>query len=154
MVKLPVCQAAPASRALSQIGLYSKCHTSDIPRSWTHTDYLGEGLAEQWPSTSLPQKTFVQLCSGRGSEIMANHNTQPLPGFPALWAFCPNTSKHGCFPGSAGIFAYGRLNELYQMHSKQGNCFFLCDSQTPQDTLPAAVVLPYFVTRAPLGTEF
>ena len=36
---------------------------------------LGEGLAEQWPGAGLPQKTFMQSHSSRGSEIMANHNT-------------------------------------------------------------------------------
>ena len=38
------------------------------PVAWTCPDFLGEGLVEQCLGACLPQKTFMQLCSGRGSE--------------------------------------------------------------------------------------
>ena len=54
MTKLSTCQAAPPSRVLSQMGYISKPHTSETPEAWTHTDCLGEGLAEQWLGAGLP----------------------------------------------------------------------------------------------------
>ena len=88
-------------------GCVSKPHTSEIYAAWIHTDSLGEGLAEQWPGTDLPQKTFMRSHSGRSSEIMVYHNIQLVPGFIPLWSHFPNPSKHGCSPGSAGNFAFG-----------------------------------------------
>ena len=41
----------------------------------------------------LAPNVFMQWCSSGGSEIMANHNIQPEPGFTALWCLCPNISK-------------------------------------------------------------
>ena len=85
----------------------SKALTSENPAAWPHSDPLGEGLAEQWLGASLPQgmlchhvmaeaqrlwtgaglpqKKFMQLHGGRGSEILANHNTQLASDFTALW---------------------------------------------------------------------
>ena len=83
----------------------SKPQTSETSVAWTCTDSLGDGLTEQWLRASLPQKMFTQLFSGRGSEIMANHNTQLVPGFTALGHLCPNTNKRGCSIGSPGTFA-------------------------------------------------
>ena len=67
----------------------------------THSDLLGEGLSEQWPSagrrqecsrdhtaadaqslrlgSSLPQKKFPQSCSSSVSSFMENHNTRLAP---------------------------------------------------------------------------
>ena len=88
-------------------GCVSTPHTSETPEGWIHVDSLGEGLAEQRPGAGLPQKTFGRLHGGRGSEIMANHNTRPLPGFIALWRLCASTSRCDCSPGSRGTFACG-----------------------------------------------
>ena len=40
---------------------------------------------------------------------MANHNTQLAPGVIAIWCLCPDVSKGGCSPGSAGTFACGEV---------------------------------------------
>ena len=40
------------------------------------------------------------------------------------------------------------------MHSKQGNCFFLCGTWTPWTLPPATEDLPHFFTRTSPGTEF
>ena len=81
-------------------GCVSKPLTSENPVAWIQSNPLGQGLVEQWPGAGLPQRTFMQLCSGRGSEIMAIHNTQMAPGFSTLWHLCSNTNKHGCCLGS------------------------------------------------------
>ena len=93
--------------------------------AWTLANSLGEGLTEQWLGTSLPQKTFMRLHRSRGSEIMANHNTQLAPGFTTLSHLCSSTSKCDCSLESPGIFV-GRLYSLYHMPSNQGNRFSPC----------------------------
>ena len=93
----------------------------------------GESLGEQRLSAGLTQKMFVWWHSSRGSEIMANHNTQLAPGFAALWRLCPNTSKCGCSPGSTGTTACGETYGLYQMHSEQENHFSPYGTRTPSD---------------------
>ena len=112
-------------------GYVSKPLTSENPVVWTHSDPLGEGLAEQWPGTSLPQGTFMQFPCSRGSEIMANPNIQLALDFTTLWKLCSNTNKCGCSPGSPGAFACGRPYGLYQMPSKKRNRFSSCGPQNP-----------------------
>ena len=91
--------------------------------------------------------------SGSDSEIMANHNTQPVPGFMALWRLSPYTSICAALQGPLGPLPQGRPYGLYQIHSKQGNHFSLCSTQTPQTLQPALGDSPYFLTRALPGTE-
>ena len=64
--KLSSCQVMPPSRVLSQIGLCFKTSYSETLATWTQTNFPGEGLTEQWPGASLPQKTFVQ---SRSAEV-------------------------------------------------------------------------------------
>ena len=55
--------------------------------------------------------------------------------------------------GPLGPLPLRRLHGLYQMLSKQGNHFSLCGTWTPQTPMPASGDSPYFLTRAPPGTE-
>ena len=66
-------------------------------------------VQRSWPGAGLPQKKRKSLQShcSKGSEIMANHNTDLGPGFTTLWRLCSNTSKHGCSLGSTGTCTYG-----------------------------------------------
>ena len=82
---------------------------SETPVAWTHADFLGEVLAEQCPHAGLSPKMFLRSHCSRGSEIMADHDTQLAPCFTALWYLCPNTSKHNCYLGSAGTFVCGEV---------------------------------------------
>ena len=52
-----------------------------------------------------------------------------------------------------GLLPVGRLYALYQMLSKQGNCFFLCGTRTSQTLLRVPGDSPYFLTRAQPATE-
>ena len=134
-------------------GCVSKPLTSENPVAWTHANSLGKGLTEKWLGASLPQKMFMPSCSGRGSEITANHNTQLVPGFTALWHLCPNTSKCGCSRGSACTFACAEAIGPLPNALQAGNCFSPCGTRTPHTPLPAPGDSPFFLTRAPPGTE-
>lgn len=109
----PIC--VQAIRLLDSTSLQSSISDSAMfqnpyfidPCGWTTANSLGEDSAEQCPGAGLPQKTFVQSHSGRGLEIMTNHNAEPPPGFNTLWCLCLNNSKCGCSWGSAGTFAWG-----------------------------------------------
>ena len=79
---------------------------------------------------------------------MANHNTQPTPGFAALQCLCSNISKCGYSPqGLPGLLPVGRPHGLYQMKSNQGNHFSPCGTWIPQIVLPAPRDLSYFLIR-------
>ena len=84
---------------------------------------------------------------------MANHNTQLVPGFAALWCLCSNISNVAALRGPLGLLLARRPYGCYQMLSKQGNHFSPCGTQTPQTLLPALGDSPYFLTRAPPGTK-
>ena len=92
------------SRVLSQMGLCFKTLCFRDSHSLDPLGLSGEGLPKQWLGASLPQETFLRSCSGKCSEIMANHNTQPAPGVTTLCCLCPNTRKHVCSLGSPGTF--------------------------------------------------
>ena len=78
------------------------------PRGTSLQRFISDGVVFQNPTgAGLPQKTLLRLHSGRGSEIVANHNTQLVPGFTILWHLCPNTSEHGYSLGFTGTFACG-----------------------------------------------
>ena len=128
----------------------SKALTSENPAAWPHSDPLGEGLAEQWLGASLPQgmlchhvmaevqrlwtggglpqKKFMQLHGGRGSEILANHNIR----FHCTLVSVSVPANMAALWGLLGPLPVGRMYGLYQMSSKQGNCFSLCGPRTPQ----------------------
>ena len=57
--KLSICQAAPSSKVLSQMGLYFKTPHFRDPSSLDCDDPVGEGLVVLWLDVSLPQKIFV-----------------------------------------------------------------------------------------------
>ena len=85
---------------------------------------------------------------------MANHNTQQAPGFTALSYVVPIPANVTDLQDLLGFLPVGRMYGLYQMHSKQGNCFSLCGTWTPQTLFSDPGDLPCFLTRAPTGTEF
>lgn len=83
----PVClqadclPAGPSLQSFISDGTFKTPYFRDSPPAWTHTQeglvsqVLQESLAEQFPGVDLSQMTFEQLCSGRCSELMADHNT-------------------------------------------------------------------------------
>ena len=87
-------------------GVVSKPHASETLAAWTRANSLGEGLTEQRPVPGRPQKTFVRLRGGRGSDYGKPQHTA-APRFTALCHLSPNTSKRVCPPGSTGTFAHG-----------------------------------------------
>ena len=113
-------------------GAVSKPYTSETPAAQTHTNCLGEVLAEQWPGAGLPQKTFMTSCRGRRAEIVTNHNTQPVPGFTTLWCPCPNTSKCSCPSGSTETFAQREAVWPLPNALHIGEPLLQCDICTPQ----------------------
>ena len=72
---------------------------------------------------------------------------------PHSGIFVPISANLAALWGPLGPLPLRRLHGLYQMLSKQGNHFSLCGTWTPQTPMPASGDSPYFLTRAPPGTE-
>ena len=132
-------------------GCVSKPHTSEISLAWTHSDSLGEGLAEQWPGAACHRK-----CSWDDAVAEVQR----------LWqitthSWCQVSLHSGVFvpvpanvaaPGSTGTFACGEtiwpLPNILQVEE-----LLLPMWQTPQTPLPAPGDLSYFLTRTLPGPE-
>ena len=78
----------------------------------------------------------------------SQHQVSPYSG-----VFVPIPANLAALWGPLGPLPLRRLHGLYQMLSKQGNHFSLCGTWTPQTPMPASGDSPYFLTRAPPGTE-
>ena len=107
----------------------------------THSNPLGEGLTEQWPGASLPQKKF-RSCSSSIPGIMVNHNTHLVPGF-TFNILVPTPANVAVLRGPLGPLPAGRPHNLYQMSSQQGNHFSPCGLRTPQTLLSAPRNSPF-----------
>lgn len=105
--RLSVCQATPASRILSQVGLCFMTPSFREPGSWTCTDLLRVYLPEQWLGTYLSQKMLAKPRSSRGSAFMVTCTTHPATRFPALsHCLCSYTGGNGSSMAPAGSFTH------------------------------------------------
>ena len=124
----------------------------------THSDLLGEGLTEQWPSAShpskcsgdctaanaqslclgasLPWKKFTRLCSSSVSGFMENHNTHLAPGF-TLNILVPTPANMVVLQSPLGPLPVWWPHSLYQMSSQQENHLSPCGPRTPWTSLSA-----------------
>ena len=82
--------------------------------------------------SAFPIKRFLWPCISNSSEIMANHNTQAVPGFTAFWHFIPMPVTMVVLWGPLGTLSMERLYDLHQMYAKHWNHFSPCDWWNPQ----------------------
>ena len=126
----------------------SKPHTSGTPTAWSCADSLGEGLAEQWPGTSLTQKCLHNCAVAK---VQSLWQSQHIPGARSHWTriFVLIPANMATLWGLLTPLPPGKPYGLYQMHSKQENHLFQCRTWTPETMMPAPGVSPKHLSCEP-----
>ena len=114
---------------------------------------MGEGLAEQWQVLAFPRKCSYSRTVAKVQRLwqIITHSWCQVSLHSGV--FAPIPTNVADLQGTLGPLPVGRPYGLYQMHSKQGNCFSPCGTWTPQTMLSAPGDSPYFLTRILPGTE-
>ena len=118
-------------------GCVSKPLTSENPVACTCSNPLGEGLTEHWPGGSRPRK---KLCNRAATKVqrlwqITTHSQCQVSLHSGVFVLIP--ANAAILQGPLGLLPVGGSYGLYQMPSKQGNCFSPCGPQIPRTSLPA-----------------
>lgn len=117
-------------------------HNCKLQILGTHTFAIYQFVQEKWSVA----------CLHSGSEFMAKLSTNPAPRFPAFnWCHVLMLGNMVAHWHCQFFLSPKRQAHHSQIHSKQGNCFFLCNPGVLQTMLPSPGSPPSSPTETPVS---